>query len=305
MMTDQNIEDMDLGKRIEVMTKRIECTEFNQLSSTKKKRLRKKLHILLGKAKSSLATNVQSNLSRIIPLTTTTTTSTTTPKTPIQQSPIKAHYTHTPITIDSLDTVSTGPNERYYNQRFRLFSKFDQGIKLDKADRCVCGSVLDAFCGAGGNTIQFAAKCQHVVSVDIDPVKIELAKHNAGIYGYADRIDFINADFMLFAKSVAGIGHIDAIFLSPPWGGPTYLERTTVGLSDMFPDGFEIFEAALRISTNIAYFLPRNIDHMDLAKLTKMSKEAGGSDHCEVEENYLNGKLKTITVYFGNLIQQL
>jgi len=43
--------------------------------------------------------------------------------------------------------------------------------------------VLDGFCGAGGNLIQFAIHSKKVIGVDIDQKKIELAFHNACIYG--------------------------------------------------------------------------------------------------------------------------
>jgi len=34
-----------------------------------------------------------------------------------------------------------------------------------------------------------------VIAIDIDPVKISCAKHNAKIYGVMDKIEFINGDF--------------------------------------------------------------------------------------------------------------
>jgi hypothetical protein len=34
-----------------------------------------------------------------------------------------------------------------------------------------------------------------VIAIDIDPVKIACAKHNAKIYGVLDKIEFINGDF--------------------------------------------------------------------------------------------------------------
>jgi trimethylguanosine synthase len=34
-----------------------------------------------------------------------------------------------------------------------------------------------------------------VIAIDIDPVKISCAKHNAKIYDVLDKIDFINGDF--------------------------------------------------------------------------------------------------------------
>ena len=34
-----------------------------------------------------------------------------------------------------------------------------------------------------------------VIAIDVDPVKISCAKHNAKIYGVLDKIEFINGDF--------------------------------------------------------------------------------------------------------------
>ncbi|VDP45025.1 unnamed protein product [Soboliphyme baturini] len=65
---------------------------------------------------------------------------------------------------------------KYWMQRYRLFSKFDDGILMDEegwysvtperisehiAERCQCDVVMDAFCGVGGNAIQFAKYCSH------------------------------------------------------------------------------------------------------------------------------------------------
>lgn len=69
-----------------------------------------------------------------------------------------------------------------------------------------------------------------VIAIDIDPKKIEMAKHNASIYGVADRIEFIIGDFLTLADSLKA----DLIFLSPPWGGPQYLKVNTTGLFHLF-----------------------------------------------------------------------
>ncbi|CAG2243187.1 TGS1 [Mytilus edulis] len=93
---------------------------------------------------------------------------------------------------------------KYWAQRYRLFSKFDEGIKMDRedwfsvtpekiaehiADRCRSDIIVDAFCGVGGNAIQFAFTCNHVIAIDIDPVKIEIARHNAAVYGVENHIE--------------------------------------------------------------------------------------------------------------------
>jgi len=66
-----------------------------------------------------------------------------------------------------------------------------------------------------------------VIAIDNSPVRLALARHNAAIYGVVDRIDFILADFVQFAKALASCPSssrtgIDVVFLSPPWGGVDY-----------------------------------------------------------------------------------
>ncbi|KAK2191637.1 hypothetical protein NP493_48g01082 [Ridgeia piscesae] len=89
----------------------------------------------------------------------------------------------------------------------------------------------------------------------------------------------------------------DVVFLSPPWGGPNYLQAEVFDLKTMILlDGFDVFEKTQLITDNIAYFLPRNTDMEQLTSL------AGPGGRVEVEQNFLNHKLKTITAYFGELI---
>lgn len=52
-------------------------------------------------------------------------------------------------------------------------------------------SLLDILTKVQPRTISSNA----VIAIDIDPVKISCAKHNAKIYGVIDKIEFINGDF--------------------------------------------------------------------------------------------------------------
>ena len=73
-----------------------------------------------------------------------------------------------------------------------------------------------------------------VIAVDIDPVKLECARHNAAIYGVEDRIEFILGDYLEVAPSLEA----DVVFLSPPWGGPGYVEAEVFDIQTMIqPDG--------------------------------------------------------------------
>lgn len=49
-----------------------------------------------------------------------------------------------------------------------------------------------------------------------------MAKHNAAIYGVEDRIEFIVGDYIKLVDTLQA----DTVFLSPPWGGPEYINVT-------------------------------------------------------------------------------
>ncbi|KAI6014419.1 Tgs1 protein [Pisolithus microcarpus] len=156
--------------------------------------------------------------------------------------------------------------QKYFSQRHRYFSLYDQGCLLDEegwysvtperiasqiAERCRCDVILDAFCGVGGNAIAFAKTCHRVIAMDNSPTRLALARHNATIYGVADRIEFVLADYIAFAHSYLArweaitTSHpintgpdakrrpIDVVFLSPPWGGPEYISRQLHGANDI------------------------------------------------------------------------
>jgi len=96
-----------------------------------------------------------------------------------------------------------------------------------------------------------------VIAIDIDPVKIDMCRQNARIYGVEENIEFVVGDFL----DLAGTLEADIVFLSPPWGGPEYMNASIFDLKTMIPmDGFKIFELSQAITPNIAYFVPKNVD---------------------------------------------
>lgn len=213
------------------------------------------------------------------------------------------------------------------------------------AERCRCDTILDAFCGVGGNAIAFAKTCEHgmhlaaslphliwtsskVIALDVSPVRLALARHNAAIYGVADRIEFILADYIAFAHAYAsrsaGKRPINAVFLSPPWGGPAYIshgsrvepdQEQTNASPDHHPDfslvqiqpihGADLFHLTRRISHNVAYYVPRNMSLDEISALltngTSSSSDQDSAEMVEVEEEWMGTKLKALTCFFGGL----
>ncbi|XP_053680017.1 trimethylguanosine synthase [Anopheles nili] len=210
-----------------------------------------------------------------------------------------------------LDIANDRSLLKYWYKRFSLFSLFDSGIRLDReswfsvtpekvaahtAERCRSDVVVDAFCGCGGNSIQFAFSCHKVIAIDIDPRKIEMARHNATVYGVADRIEFIIGDFMQVADRLRA----DVIFLSPPWGGPGYLKNEVYDIEQsLLPvPATQLMETAQRVSKNVALYLPRNSNTQQLTML------AGPNGAVEIEQNFLDRKLIALTAYYGELINE-
>lgn len=67
---------------------------------------------------------------------------------------------------------------------------------------CRCSVVVDAFAGVGGNAIQFAMTCDRVIAVELCPHRLEIARHNAQVYGVAHKIDFVCGDFLKVAATL-------------------------------------------------------------------------------------------------------
>lgn len=197
---------------------------------------------------------------------------------------------------------------KYWAQRHRFFVKFDEGIRLDneswfsvtpevialhQASRCQSDVVVDAFCGAGGNAIQLARVCSQVIAIDIDPMKIALARHNAEIYKISHKIQFVIGNFFQLAPSLKA----DTVLLSPPWGGVDYHGNQTYDVINL--DGNincnQLMEAARTITSNIALYLPRNSNIMQILQL------AEPGDCLDIENSFMGRKKKALTVYFGAL----
>ncbi len=119
-------------------------------------------------------------------------------------------------------------HEKYWDQRYRIFDRFDQGATLDAeswysityqvvADYIaqLCAKtfaktarslqlVLDCFSGCGGSTIPLALLATtRVVALDICSVKLQHLRTNAKIYNALDSIDLVQGDVLGFLEGLA------------------------------------------------------------------------------------------------------
>lgn len=225
--------------------------------------------------------------------------------------------------------------KKYFGQRYTLFSNFDSNVWLthnswfEVTPECISnylaeqilGSsyedesveptkvVLDAFCGIGGNTLAFAAHpaCKHVVAVDKDPVALKCLEHNARVFGLRDKITIVEGDFFELAEGTMvpkptgfTAGPFDAVFVSPPWGGPSYQESGDANggifdLETMEPYPFSAcYDAAKKCSEKAAFFLPRTSDLRQLAEHAEGKKVR--AVHCCVR-----AASKAICAFYGEM----
>jgi len=89
--------------------------------------------------------------------------------------------------------------------------------------------VVDACCGAGGNAIGFARAGCEVIAIERDAARLELARHNAALYGVGKRIRFVHGDAV---DLVPGL-EAELLFVDPPWGAR--YDKRRVALADLAP----------------------------------------------------------------------
>ena len=230
------------------------------------------------------------------------------------------------------------PHEKYWSQRRRLFSLFDHGVQLDseswfsvtpecvahhQAWRCMKTLrseehlrntngheplvIFDAFSGVGGNTIAFARHLNvHVFACDTNEKRINMASHNTRIYNVSTAVSFLHNDALEVMneailkgdRSPFSTRKVDMIFLSPPWGGPEYRNAEIFDLSTVWVSGvtlIHVLNTALKMCRNVAFFLPRNTNLQSLAAQLRVP--------FKVEREFVNGKDKSMTLYFGKLAE--
>jgi trimethylguanosine synthase len=170
-----------------------------------------------------------------------------------------------------------GPDvQKYWDRRKELFSLFDMGIRVDReslfsikpevaalqiAAKIPERSVIDAMCGVGGTAIALARLGKVVVAVDRDERKLEMARHNASIYGVASAIEFIHADAREYLATVPAVG---AVYFDPAWGGPDYHLAPSFRLDDFDPPMADLLRASLLKLLSVVITVPNNFDFNEL-----------------------------------------
>ncbi|KAE8344576.1 hypothetical protein BDV24DRAFT_126759 [Aspergillus arachidicola] len=208
--------------------------------------------------------------------------------------------------------------QNYWAQRYKIFSKYDEGVWLTDdawfgvtpepvankiaehiasaapASRMV---LVDAFAGAGGNTIAFArsGRWKRVYAIEKNPAVLQCAKHNAKIYGVEDKITWFEGDSLQIVNNqLKELGPYSVLFASPPWGGPGYRSDKVFNLGTMEPYSLATLYGEYALFTeHMVLYLPRTSNVKQLAKLVKDGEKATVMHYC------MEGASKALCIYYG------
>lgn len=212
--------------------------------------------------------------------------------------------------------------QKYWLQRYSLFSLFDQGIMIDEegwysatpeiiawhhasmvvrayGPGCV---VLDAFGGVGGNAIQLALSGCRVIVTEMCPQRASIIKNNARVYGVEDDVEVLCGDVTVCGPLLTGV---EVVLLSPPWGGPEYTKNSIFDVQYMGGHTDLSFSILLELvfksmeSSSALFWLPRQSDQEQIG--IQVLKILGNHHECHIELSKINTRQKAVTVYVGAL----
>ena len=175
--------------------------------------------------------------------------------------------------------------------------------------------LVDAFAGAGGNTIAFArsGRWKRVYGIEKNPAVLLCAKHNAKIYGVEDKITWFEGDSLQIVNNqLKDLGPYSVLFASPPWGGmfsipliddfegaytytgPGYRSDKVFNLSTMEPYSLTtLYNEYALFTEHVVLYLPRTSNVKQLAKLVKDGEKATVMHYC------MEGASKALCIYYG------
>lgn len=223
--------------------------------------------------------------------------------------------------IHHYEDVSEVPQElqKYWWQRYDIFFKYDDGVwmtddlwfgvtpepiackiaeQMANALPASKTTIIDAFAGAGGNAIAFArsGRWERIFAFEKDPDVLKCAKHNAGVYGVANKIWWVEGDCFEKLKQRFPDFRDDAVvFASPPWGGPTYRGDQVFDLKTMQPYNLhKLYSDFTKISKEVVLYLPRTSDLNQLAKYVPENQNIQVAHYC------MWGASKALCAYYGD-----
>lgn len=137
------------------------------------------------------------------------------------------------------------------------------------------------------SAIALARTGKKVIAIELDPVRLAMAKNNACVYGVEHLITFLHGDFFDMASEIKA----DAVIIDPPWGWPRYRKIGEFRLQHFNPNGSELLNYALDHFNNIVLRAPKTFITSELDQFDV--------DY-EIHYDKLHHSIISISVYITN-----
>lgn len=152
-----------------------------------------------------------------------------------------------------------------------------------RAKRLSCTNIADISCGIGGQTIYFAKECEFVYAIEINPIKLKLARKNCKMFGL-DNIKFICGN-ALDKEVIEQIPEIDIVFSDPARA----IVESKRDINRLQPNIDDVIKLYAEKTNNFAFEAPPQLT------ADKIPYD------CECEYLSLNGKINRLNLYFGEI----
>jgi len=144
---------------------------------------------------------------------------------------------------------------------------------------------LDVGGGIGGDTIAMALRWK-VISVERNPITMEMLKHNVQVYNVVKNVDFIHGDILILLDDVEfqqKLEDVDCIFFDPSRRSD---EKRTVKIEEYDPP-LSLVEKLLNFSQNVCVKIAPGVD------LSRIKYD------CDIEVISYKGEVKEVVLWFG------
>jgi predicted RNA methylase len=126
-------------------------------------------------------------------------------------------------------------------------------------------TILDPFCGLGGDSIAFALSGLNVIAAERDSSRLALARKNAHHFGVDSQIEFFDGDGLDMVKTWCTTNSPFGLFLDPPWGGRDW-SQNPMDLDHLLPTD-DTIRAAVQSADAVVFKLPRTFPTHELFEL--------------------------------------
>ncbi|KAL4474918.1 hypothetical protein ABPG74_001614 [Tetrahymena malaccensis] len=212
--------------------------------------------------------------------------------------------------VSQKGVVSTDPNSYFYNRNFKSdfdsqFNAIPEPICQYLSSRLKNQVVVDAFCGVGYNTVQFAKEANQVIAIDYNSVKVSHARYNIDQFKQLHKVEVIQSDFLNMKKLKA-----DTVVLHPDYkkidnsiSSSSGLDNSINLLTEVQPNLVEALKLSFSISDSVVLILQKSCDIQQLPQVLEQANYPYKKFAVEIELMHIDRKFNLALVFLGDIAQ--